>query len=56
MALTLSDADAIEAVRKESGKVVFVGYMKRYSAAFLRLKEIMSEIPREDINYGELVA
>ena len=41
MAITLGGADEIEAARKESGNLVFVGYMRRYAEAFLRVKEMV---------------
>jgi len=37
MCITLADADAIVAARDRSGKVVQVGYMKRFDPAYVRL-------------------
>jgi hypothetical protein len=53
MAQTLREADEIEAARVASGKVVFVGYMRRYATAFLRVKTIIKELDPSEINYGE---
>jgi predicted dehydrogenase len=39
MCITLADADAIVAARDEAGKVVQVGYMKRFDPAYERLLE-----------------
>jgi predicted dehydrogenase len=52
MAQTLREADDIEAARLASGKLVFVGYMRRYATAFLRFKEAVGELNPADINYG----
>ncbi|GFZ46472.1 hypothetical protein JCM24511_04719 [Saitozyma sp. JCM 24511] len=51
MAITLGGADEIEAARQESGKLVFVGYMRRYAEAFLRVKEMVKDLPKGSINY-----
>ncbi|WWC99989.1 hypothetical protein V866_006898 [Kwoniella sp. B9012] len=51
MSLTKEGADEIEAARVASGKVVFVGYMRRYAHAFLRVKEMISKLPKGSINY-----
>jgi predicted dehydrogenase len=53
MSLTKSGADEIEAARQASGKVVFVGYMRRYAEAFLRAKEMVKELPEGSIDYGK---
>lgn len=53
MAQTLREADEIEAARLASGKLVFVGYMRRYATAFLRVKKIVQELDPAEINYGE---
>lgn len=53
MAQTLREADEIEAARISSGKMVFIGYMRRYSTAFLRVKEMVKEMNAADVNYGE---
>ena len=54
MCMTLKEADQLEAARQKSGKIVFVGYMRRYATAFLRVKDIVQAIPREQIRYGQL--
>jgi hypothetical protein len=54
MALSPTGAQVIETARKESGKIVFVGYMRRYAQAFLRVKEMVKELKTGDIKYGEL--
>lgn len=54
MSWTLQGADEIIQAERESGKTAFVGYMRRYAEAFLRMKERIQEIPREKISYGEL--
>jgi predicted dehydrogenase len=51
MAITLGGADEIDAARKESGKLVFVGYMRQYAEAFLRVKEMVRDLPKGAINY-----
>lgn len=53
MCWTLEGADEIIQAEKESGKTVFVGYMRRYAEAFLRMKEKVQQIPTEKISYGE---
>lgn len=53
MAQTVREADDIEAARVTSGRTVFVGYMRRFATAFLRVKEMVKEIDPADINYGE---
>ena len=53
MCLSESEADKIEAARKESGKVVFIGTMRRYAEAFLRVKELVQELPKSEIQYSE---
>lgn len=52
MAQTLREADHIEAARLASGKLVFVGYMRRYATAFLRFKEAVGKLDPAQINYG----
>lgn len=51
MAMTVEGANDIEAARVASGKVVFVGYMRRYATAFLRVKEELSKVASGHINY-----
>ncbi|OWZ30204.1 hypothetical protein C356_05929 [Cryptococcus neoformans c45] len=51
MAQTLREADEIEAARLASGKLVFVGYMRRYATAFLRVKKVVQELDPAEINY-----
>lgn len=53
MAQTLREADELESARLASGKLVFVGYMRRYATAFLRVKGLMEGVDPADINYGE---
>jgi predicted dehydrogenase len=55
MAQTLREADEIEAARVASGKLVFVGYMRRFATAFLRVKKLVQELDPAEINYGEFV-
>ena len=43
MCITLADADAIVAARDRAGKVVQVGYMKRYDPAWERM---LAELPK----------
>lgn len=52
MALSLEGADEIARVQKETGRVVFVGYMRRYAAAYLRVKALVEATGRDKINYG----
>ncbi len=54
MAQTLSEADAIEAARIASGKKVFVSFQRRFSTAFLRVKEQVKSLEPGAINYGKL--
>lgn len=42
MAQTEAEADAIEAARQRNGVVIFVGYMRRYATALLRMKEVLA--------------
>ncbi|KAH7075303.1 hypothetical protein BKA63DRAFT_295189 [Paraphoma chrysanthemicola] len=51
MAQTLREADEIEAARVAAGKLVFVGYMRRYATAFLRFKEAVQKLDPAQINY-----
>ncbi|CAN9241297.1 unnamed protein product [Alternaria alternata] len=51
MAQTLREADDIEAARLASGKLVFVGYMRRYATAFLRFKDAVRKLDPAQINY-----
>ena len=53
MVQTLEEADAVVQAQRQSGKIVFVGYMRLYSPAYLRLKELVHEIPAGELNYGE---
>jgi predicted dehydrogenase len=53
MSWTLEGADEIIQAEKESGKTVFVGYMRRYAEAFLRMKEMVHAIPKEKLGYGK---
>ncbi len=48
MCLSHEDAYAVEAARVKSGMVCFVGYMRRYATAFLRVKEAIQGM---DIKY-----
>jgi predicted dehydrogenase len=41
LALSLAGADAVAAAAREAGKVCFVGFMRRYAEAFLRVKEMV---------------
>ncbi|EIW72159.1 hypothetical protein TREMEDRAFT_26442 [Tremella mesenterica DSM 1558] len=50
MAQTLAECDKIAKVSKETGKIVFVGYMRRYAPALLELKEILKG-HENDIKY-----
>lgn len=54
MALTLSGADEVAVAAKAAGRIVFVGFMRRYAEAFLRVKELVHEAPRGGIAYGKL--
>ncbi|KAK8864559.1 hypothetical protein IAR55_001809 [Kwoniella newhampshirensis] len=42
MAICFSEAERLEAAAKAAGKVVFIGYMRRYASAFLRVKELVA--------------
>ncbi|CAK9787084.1 NAD(P)-binding protein [Cutaneotrichosporon oleaginosum] len=46
LALTASGAEQVAAVAKDSGKVCFVGFMRRYAKAFLRVKEMVHSAER----------
>ncbi|GAA5998050.1 Gfo/Idh/MocA family oxidoreductase [Rhodotorula paludigena] len=50
MALTHADAKAIVEAEKRNGVVVFVGYMRRYAAAYERMKEEIANI--KNIRYA----
>ena len=52
MCITLADADAIVAARDRTGKVVQVGYMKRFDPAYELLLE---EIPSSALRYISVV-
>lgn len=52
MAVTLSGADKIAAAAEAANRVAFVGFMRRYAEAFLRVKEIVHAAPKS-IQYGE---
>ena len=54
MAQTLREANDIEAARLASGKIVFVGYMRRYATAFLRFKEAVGRLDPAQVNYGKV--
>ncbi|XAO24836.1 hypothetical protein I312_103647 [Cryptococcus bacillisporus CA1280] len=56
MAQTLREADEIEAARLASGKLVFVGYMRRYATAFLRVKKVVQELDPAEINYDGIIS
>jgi predicted dehydrogenase len=51
MALTIEDALKVEEARVQTGKVVFVGYMRRYAQAFLRVKEAVQKLDKSSIDY-----
>jgi predicted dehydrogenase len=53
MAQTLREAEEIEAARIASRRTVFVGFMRRFSTAFLRVKEVVQKLDPGEINYGE---
>jgi predicted dehydrogenase len=55
MSLTSKGADQIEIARVKSGKVVFVGYMRRYSPAFLLTRDLVRSLPAGSIHYGQLL-
>lgn len=50
MALTHADAKAIVEAEKRNGVVIFVGYMRRYAAAYERMKEEIASI--KNIRYA----
>lgn len=54
MALTEAGADEIAAAAKKAGRIVFVGFMRRYAEAFLRVKGMIKSVKKGDISYGEL--
>ena len=51
MALSTQGADDIIAAAKKAQRVVFIGYMRRYALAFLRVKELVKSIPFDKIQY-----
>ena len=51
MALSLPDVASVEAARQASGKVALVGYMRRYAEGFLRVKEMIRGMPKDEINH-----
>lgn len=53
MAITMAGAEEIERAEKASGKLVFVGYMRRYATAFLRVKQIIKDLGPGKIQYGK---
>lgn len=55
MSLTLEGADELEAARLKTGKVVFVGYMRRFSPAFLMARDLVRSLPSGSIDYGEYI-
>ncbi|TNY19796.1 hypothetical protein DMC30DRAFT_353342 [Rhodotorula diobovata] len=50
MALTVEDADAIIEAEKRNNATILVGYMRRYAAAYERMKEEVASI--KDIRYA----
>ncbi len=44
MCLTRREADAIIAARDRSGRIVMVGYMRRFAPAFLEAKELLASL------------
>ena len=54
IALTLEGVQEIEEARQESGKVVFVAYMRRFAKAFLKMQAMVRALPPDQISYGEL--
>jgi predicted dehydrogenase len=54
MAISPQDAKLIDSAREHADRIVFVGYMRRYATAFLRVKEIVTSLTKGQINYGEL--
>jgi predicted dehydrogenase len=55
MALSHGDVAAIEATRIESGKVCFVGYMRRYATAFLRVKEAIKGMEVKYVRVRDII-
>ena len=53
MAISHQDAQLIERAREQADRIVFVGYMRRYATAFLRVKEIVASLTKGQINYGK---
>ena len=53
ISLTFQGVQEIESARLESGKVVFVGYMRRFAKAFLKVKSMVQALPRDTISYGK---
>ncbi|GAA6003130.1 hypothetical protein JCM10207_001763 [Rhodosporidiobolus poonsookiae] len=52
MALTREDASAISSAQKRNNVVIFVGYMRRYAAAFDRMKAELGSI--KNIRYARI--
>jgi predicted dehydrogenase len=52
VSLTLKGFDEIIAAERDSGKTVFVGYMRRYAEAFLRVKSMVQKVPKDGIAFG----
>jgi hypothetical protein len=44
LGLSISDVEKLKLIQKESGKLVFVGYMRRFAPAFLALKNDLSNL------------
>jgi predicted dehydrogenase len=55
MCLSHEDAQAIEAARVESGRICFVGYMRRYATAFLRVKEAIQGMEIKYVRVRDLI-
>jgi predicted dehydrogenase len=55
MALSHEDVAAIEAAHIESGKVCFVGYMRRYATAFLRVKEAIKGMEVKYVRVRDII-
>jgi predicted dehydrogenase len=53
VSLTLQGFDEIIAAEQQSGKTVFVGYMRRYAEAFLRVKSMVQKVPKDGIAFGQ---
>jgi predicted dehydrogenase len=46
LGISIPDVEKLQEIQKESGKLVFVGYMRRFAPAFIALKEDLKNLGR----------